>query len=67
MIRSFQHKEEPMLKRKILDSKKHAALNHLLEVKNFHLKQAVVLHTKNVEVEESITYLPIYMTSFLRE
>jgi hypothetical protein len=56
-----------MLKRKILDSKKHAALNHLLEVKNFHLKQAVVLHTKNVEVEESITYLPIYMTSFLRE
>ena len=49
------------------NSKKHAALDHLLEVKNFHLKQAVVLHTKNVEVEESITYLPIYMTSFLCE
>lgn len=44
----------------------HAALDHLLDVKNYHLKKAVVLHTDNVESDGKITYLPIYMAGLLQ-
>lgn len=46
-------------------SHKHAALDALLEVKNYKLEGAVVLHTQNVEEQGAITYLPIYMAAFL--
>lgn len=47
------------------NSHAHAALDHLLEVKNYHLECAVVLHVGNVEIEGKVTYLPIYMAALL--
>lgn len=47
------------------NSHAHAALDHLLEVENYHLDRAVVLHTDNVEIDGKITYLPIYMAALL--
>lgn len=46
-------------------SRKHAALDKLMQVENYHLGKAVVLHPRNVEVEGSVTYLPLYMVAFL--
>lgn len=43
----------------------HAALNHALEVKDWHLSRAVVFCGDNVRREEKITYLPWYMVMFL--
>ncbi len=47
------------------NSHSHAALNHLLLVENYHLEQAVVLHTGNIELADKITYLPIYLAGCL--
>ncbi len=47
------------------NSHRHAALNSLLAIDNYKLEGAVVLHPDNVELEGSITYLPIYMAAFL--
>ena len=46
-------------------SRKHAALDRLLEVPNYHLRRALVLHGDNVSQEGRVTYLPIYMAAFL--
>ncbi|WP_172623429.1 ATP-binding protein [Arabiibacter massiliensis] len=46
-------------------SKKHAALDKLLDVKNYGIERACVLHRYNVAKEGPVTYLPLYMTSFL--
>ena len=46
-------------------SRKHAALDALLTVENYILENPVVLHTRNVEVGKSVTYLPLYMAAFL--
>lgn len=46
-------------------SHKHAALDSLLQVKNYKMEGAIVLHPGNVEQEGAVTYLPIYMASFL--
>lgn len=47
------------------NSHAHAALDHLLEVANYHLEHAVVLHVGNVESDGKVTYLPIYMAGLL--
>ncbi len=47
------------------NSHAHAALDHLLEVANYHLEHAVVLHVENVESDGKVTYLPIYMAGLL--
>ena len=46
-------------------SKRHAALDALLGVKNYKLEGAIVLHRGNLEQEGLITYLPIYMAALL--
>lgn len=46
--------------------KKHAALNKLMTIENYHLSDAVVLSMNNVEVDQGITYLPIYMVTFMK-
>ena len=46
-------------------SHKHAALDKLLQVKNYKLECAIVLHKGNVEQDGPITYLPVYMAAFL--
>lgn len=47
------------------NSHAHAALDHLLEVANYHLEHAVVLHVGNAERDGKVTYLPIYMAGLL--
>ena len=46
-------------------STKHAALDRLLQVENYGLDKAVVLHTGNISQDGAITYLPIYMAGLL--
>lgn len=46
-------------------STRHAALDKMLAVDNYHLDRAVVLHRANVQHEGAIEYLPIYMGAFL--
>lgn len=49
------------------DYKRHNALDHFMEVPNYHMEMAYVLSTGNVEVDGKICYLPIYMTYLLKE
>lgn len=46
-------------------SRKHAALDALMGVKNYGIERAVVLHPGNVSVEGKVTYLPLYMAGLL--
>ena len=45
----------------------HKALDNYLAVPDYHIKQAYVLSTFNIEKKEKVTYLPIYMTYLLTE
>lgn len=47
------------------DYRRHAALNNLLQVKDYSFDNAFVFCNGNVQSKGAITYLPIYMTSFL--
>lgn len=49
------------------DYKRHRALDHFMEVPNYHMEKAYVLSTGNVEADGKICYLPIYMTYLLKE
>lgn len=49
------------------DYKRHNALDHFMQVPNYHMEKAYVLSTGNVEVDGKICYLPIYMTYLLKE
>lgn len=49
------------------DYKRHNALDHFMEVPNYHMEKAYVLSTGNVEVDGKICYLPIYMSYLLKE
>lgn len=49
------------------DYKRHNALDHFMEVPNYHMEKAYVLSTGNVKVDGKICYLPIYMTYLLKE
>ena len=46
--------------------KKHPALDKLLKVENYGLKNAIVLSTANIEKEGQITYLPVYMAYLIK-
>lgn len=47
------------------NSHRHAALDNLLKVDNYHLNRAFVLHDGNVEREGCVTYLPLYMSGLI--
>ena len=47
--------------------KRHSALDHFMEVPNYHMEKAYVLSTGNVEEDGKLCYLPIYMTYLLKE
>lgn len=49
------------------DYKRHNALDHFMQVTNYHMEKAYVLSTGNVETDGKICYLPIYMTYLLKE
>lgn len=46
--------------------KKHAALNKLMAIDNYHLSEGIVLSVNNVEVNDNIIYLPVYMATFIK-
>ena len=46
---------------------RHSALNNLLEMENYTVKQAIVFNNYNVKVKGKIVYYPIYMLMFLNE
>lgn len=47
--------------------KSHKALDNYLDVSEYHLERAYVFSTSNVEKDENIIYLPIYMSYLLKE
>jgi predicted AAA+ superfamily ATPase len=47
--------------------RKHNALDKCLECKNFHIQKSIVLCHDNVQTEEYVTYMPIYMTMFMKK
>lgn len=46
---------------------RHSALNNLLELENYTIKQAFVFSNYNIEVKGKIVYYPVYMLMFLNE
>ena len=48
------------------DYKKHAALNNVLSVDEWNLKEAIASCLGNLEQEQPVTYLPWYMIIFLK-
>ena len=48
------------------DYKKHAALNNVLSVDEWNLKEAIASCLGNLEPKQPVTYLPWYMIIFLK-
>ena len=46
---------------------RHSALNNIMEISNYSIKEAFVLSNYNVEVKGNLTYLPIYMLMFIED
>ena len=46
--------------------KKHKSLDNLMEQEEYKIGRNIVLSPNNLFVEDSITYLPIYMTGFIK-
>ena len=44
---------------------KHSALNHVLETKNYGIKEAFVLCESNIKVDRNIIYLSVYLIAFI--
>lgn len=49
------------------DYKKHKALDNVLNSKDYHIRQAYVLCTGNIESDGYITYIPVYLTYLVKE
>lgn len=49
------------------DYKKHKALDNVLNSKDYHIRQAYVLCTGNIESDCYITYIPVYLTYLVKE
>ncbi len=49
------------------DYKSHKALDNLLAIKEFSIKEAKVFCTGNIEVKDNITYYPFYMIMFFQK
>ena len=47
--------------------KTHKALDHFMEIPDYHIEKAYVLSVANVEQEGAVVYLPIYMCYLLKE
>lgn len=48
------------------DYRRHSALNNLLTNETYKINKALVLSNNNLKVIDSIIYLPIYMTMFIK-
>ena len=45
----------------------HNALNNLLSINGYNINNAFVFGETNIEIDNKITYFPIYMIDFLRK
>ena len=45
----------------------HSAINNVLKVEDFGIKEAAVFTGYDLSVNENITYYPVYMAGFMRE
>lgn len=48
------------------DYKRHSAINNLLSTKEFNIDKGYVLNNDNIQVENNLIYLPIYMIMFFK-
>lgn len=48
------------------DYKVHRALSNILDVREFHLEEAVVLCNENLRREGKVVYAPVYMAMFIK-
>ncbi|WP_335341434.1 DUF4143 domain-containing protein [Bifidobacterium oedipodis] len=48
------------------DWKRHKALDNMLAVSDWHLNDAYVLCKGNIEQDGAITYVPLYMSMFIK-
>lgn len=44
---------------------RHSALNNIMEVTNYSIKESFVLSNYNVEIKDNVVYYPIYMLMFI--
>ena len=49
------------------DYKKHHALDNALAVKEWNLQKGIVFCRGNLEVEDKVVYLPLYMSMFFKQ
>ena len=49
------------------DYSKHNALNTVTTTDTYGIKEAIVLYNGNMRCENRVTYMPIYMTTFIKE
>ena len=49
------------------DYRLHKALDNFMKIQDYHLENAIVFSTGNIEVDNTVTYLPIYMCYLLKE
>jgi hypothetical protein len=47
--------------------KKHASLDNIINTQGCRIGQSIVLSKNNIEVDNSITYLPLYMADLITE
>ena len=47
--------------------KAHKALDNFMKISDYHIEKAYVLSVANVEQEETVVYLPVYMCYLLKE
>ena len=48
------------------DYRKHAALNNVMSNHEYNIEQAIVLQNDNVQIDDKIKYLPVYMIMFIQ-
>lgn len=49
------------------DYERHSALDKVMNIEEYDIKEAYILTNENVRVKGKLTYLPIYMVMFLKE
>lgn len=65
VFESSDHRAVPLEVKSGKSYRWHSALSKTLEIDNYGIERAVVLHEGNVETDDKVAYLPMYMTMVL--
>ena len=49
------------------DYNRHVALDNVMKIKEYDIKEAFIFYNENVRVKDNITYFPIYCIDFIRK